>query len=678
MKLQQKFLLPVLAAVVVGLSVLAVVIVSIANSAVENMAQEYLRSVSDALDTRTTDYFRESTRAAQTGALDSGMVQALQDDKADGYAVISAMLKERRMLFPQVENFILVNNAGIVTASDGATGTNVSDRAYVVAARSSGSVATSEVLTSRISGNQVQVVCVPVKVDGRIIGFFATVNDLAWYAANFVKPIKVGSTGYAFLVGKDGTVYYHPDSALVGKPLKDQSWGSIPLGVNNGPAEWIKDGAARAAYVKVNELTGFRIGIVLPKAELLESTTRIVNTSLIVAMIILVLVAAVILLAVRMIVSSLKKGVTFAATLAGGDLSASLDIHTRDEVGDLARALTSMRDRLTNVVLDIRSSTEAVDAGSNQVASASQDLSSGNSEQAANIEEVSSSMEQMASNIQRNSDNARQTEAIAIQTSAKAEKGGQSVDKTVEAMREIAKKISIIDEIARNTNLLALNAAIEAARAGEAGKGFAVVASEVRKLAERSQTAASEITSLAGRSVDIAEQAGKLLDEIVPDIRRTAELVQEISAASAEQNAGANQINKAIIQLDTVIQNNASSSEELAGMAEEMASQSRHLLNAISFFKTNGGSPAAREGGGSADQSPVSRKPANTTATGAKPSAKPLLPPPAKSSIHVAHLSPGGTARQTVQPQESGTAAVGGKGFKLDLSSLEDDKFEEF
>jgi methyl-accepting chemotaxis protein len=283
-------------------------------------------------------------------------------------------------------------------------------------------------------------------------------------------------------------------------------------------------------------------------------------------------------------------------------------------------------------------------------------------------------MEQMASNIQRNSDNARQTEAIAIQTSAKAEEGGQSVDKTVEAMREIAKKISIIDEIARNTNLLALNAAIEAARAGEAGKGFAVVASEVRKLAERSQTAASEITALAGRSVSIAEQAGKLLDEIVPDIRKTAELVQEISAASAEQNAGAGQINKAIIQLDTVIQNNASASEELAGMAEEMASQSRHLLNAISFFKT-GDEVAARGPARQAAQPAVSRK---APGSSAMPAAKAMLPPPSKGGIHVAHL-PGHDASQPARHATAEAAGqTGGKGFKLDLTSLEDDKFEEF
>jgi methyl-accepting chemotaxis protein len=650
------------------------VIVSIANGAVEDMAQQYLDSVSDALDERSTDYFKESLRAAQTGALDSGMVQALRDGKAEGYATIDRMLKERKALYPQTETFILIDTSGIVVASDGATGTNVADREYVVKARATGTVTSSDIITSRISGNKVQVVCAPIKDNGRVIGFFATVNDLAWYAANFIKPIKIGSTGYAFLVGKDGTLYYHPDQAVQGKTLNDFEWGPIVAKTDDGIAEWVKDGAARVAHVKVNAGTGFRIGIVLPKAELLESITRIINTSLIVAVIILLLVAIVILVVVRMIVASLKKGVTFATALANGDLSATLEVHTKDEVGELARALTSMRDRLTNVVMDIRSSTEAVDAGSNQVASASQDLSSGNSEQAANIEEVSSSMEQMASNIQRNSDNARQTEAIAIQTSAKAEEGGQSVDKTVEAMREIAKKISIIDEIARNTNLLALNAAIEAARAGEAGKGFAVVASEVRKLAERSQTAASEITALAGKSVAIAEQAGKLLDEIVPDIRKTAELVQEISAASAEQNAGAGQINKAIIQLDTVIQNNASASEELAGMAEEMASQSRHLLNAISFFKT-GDEAAARGPVRQAAQPAVSRR---TPGGPAKPAAKAMLPPPSKGGIHVAHL-PGHDASQPARHAAAEAAGqTGGKGFKLDLTSLEDDKFEEF
>jgi methyl-accepting chemotaxis protein len=212
-------------------------------------------------------------------------------------------------------------------------------------------------------------------------------------------------------------------------------------------------------------------------------------------------------------------------------------------------------------------------------------MSQGATEQASSAEEVSSSMEEMSSNIRQNADNALQTEKIAKKASSDAEEGGRAVEETVTAMKEIAVKTGIIEEIARQTNLLALNAAIEAARAGEHGKGFAVVASEVRKLAERSQKAAAEIKELSGTSVIIAEKAGEMLGRIVPDIQKTAELVAEISAASSEQNSGAEQINKAILQLDEVIQQNASSSEEMSSMAEELSSQAEQLSESIAFFK---------------------------------------------------------------------------------------------
>jgi methyl-accepting chemotaxis protein len=196
-------------------------------------------------------------------------------------------------------------------------------------------------------------------------------------------------------------------------------------------------------------------------------------------------------------------------------------------------------------------------------------------------------MEEMASSIRQNTDNATQTEKIAIKSAVDAREGGKAVNETVAAMKEIATKISIIEEIARQTNLLALNAAIEAARAGEHGKGFAVVASEVRKLAERSQSAAGEISGLSIRSVAIAEQAGEMLTKMVPDIQRTSELVQEITASSKEQDVGAEQINKAIQQLDQIIQQNASASEEMASTSEELSSQAGQLSDAISFFKVD-------------------------------------------------------------------------------------------
>jgi methyl-accepting chemotaxis protein len=285
-------------------------------------------------------------------------------------------------------------------------------------------------------------------------------------------------------------------------------------------------------------------------------------------------------------VANLKGIARTAERIAGGDLTVKVDLLSeRDSFG---KALSGMVEKLRNVVSDVKFAADNVAAGSEQVSSSTEELSQGATEQASSAEEASSSMEEMASNIRQNADNAQQTEKIAVKAAMDAQEGGKAVVQTVSAMKDIAEKISIIEEIARQTNLLALNAAIEAARAGEHGKGFAVVAAEVRKLAERSQTAAGEIGQLSSSSVDVAEQAGSMLEKIIPDIQRTAELVQEINAASNEQNVGAEQINRAIQQLDQVIQQNASAAEEMSSTSEELSSQASALQDSMLFFKVNG------------------------------------------------------------------------------------------
>ncbi len=287
--------------------------------------------------------------------------------------------------------------------------------------------------------------------------------------------------------------------------------------------------------------------------------------------------------------------VEHAQTIAGGDLTLTIpqkDLRRKDEIGTLSQAFSSLLEQLTRVVEKIQNSADSVSSGSGDVNDSAQSMSQGATEQAASTEQVSASMEEMSASIKQNNDNASLTEKIAKESSSNAEEGGRAVAETVTAMKSIAEKISIIEEIARNTNLLALNAAIEAARAGEQGKGFAVVASEVRKLAERSQKAAGEIKELSASSVSIAEKAGEMLSKIVPDIKKTADLVQEISASSAEQNTGANQINSALLQLDNVVQENASASEEMAAMAETLSGQAEELQEAVSFFRT--GNKAAR------------------------------------------------------------------------------------
>ncbi len=287
----------------------------------------------------------------------------------------------------------------------------------------------------------------------------------------------------------------------------------------------------------------------------------------------------------NIIIKPVNKGVSFAQAIASGDLTTRIEVKQKDEIGQLADALRNMSDKLKKIVTNIHNGAENIASASEQISSSSQQMSQGASEQASSAEEVSSSMEQMKSNIQQNTDNAKQTEQISVKTTERIKKGNEATQNSASSMREIAEKISIINDIAYQTNILALNAAVEAARAGEHGKGFSVVAAEVRKLAERSGEAAKEIDEKSKSGVEIAEQAGQELSEIVPEVEKTSQLVQEITAASNEMNTGADQVNNAIQQLNQVTQQNASSSEELASNAEELSGQAEELKQAVKFFK---------------------------------------------------------------------------------------------
>jgi methyl-accepting chemotaxis protein len=441
---------------------------------------------------------------------------------------------------------------------------------------------------------------VPIKnAAGKAIGVVGIDIGLDTLAQEF-SSITYGRSGFGRFISAKGLVIAAKDASMRGKPWTEAKDGSdkeilakLALGTAFSGIYWsdsLKMNAMKsfAPIFVGRSTTPLIFSMVVPTSELYEASTRLLSLILLIAGIGLLALTLVFIYLSSWLSVPIADAASMAAAIAEGDLTREIPatfLARTDEIGGLALAFKKMTEGLSDVVGAIRTASSNVESGSGQISTTSQQMSQGSAEQAASAEEVSSSIEEMGATIKQNADNSKATEKIAIQSANDAEEGGKAVAETVSAMREIATKTGIIEEIARQTNLLALNAAIEAARAGEAGKGFAVVASEVRKLAERSQVAASEIGELSKNSVAVAEKAGAMLTKLVPDIKKTSELVQEITSSSHEQNSGIDQITKAIMELDSVIQQNALASEEMASMAEELSGQSVQLVETISYFK---------------------------------------------------------------------------------------------
>jgi len=474
---------------------------------------------------------------------------------------------------------------------------------------------------------------VPIIIDGRFVGAVGVDTAVSSFAAS-MRGIAPYKDSYGVLMSNSDIRLYHPNPAVIGKPegieQPPERLALLTSAVREGrPFSWLKINSETGAvsYISYSPIAvgaaahPWALGVVMPLSTLLAPVRGLLSLILALGIASLALGFVVLLLVARGISRPIGLITATNERFAGGDfaleasaLSALAGMkNRRDEVGATARAIDAMKDSISSVVASIQAGTLQVSQGASQVSQTAQALSQGTAEQASSGEEVSSSMEQMSANIRQNADNASTTERISQKAAADAEEGGTAVMETVDAMKQIARKIGIIDEIARQTNLLALNAAIEAARAGEAGKGFAVVASEVRKLAERSQTAAAEITTLARTSTELSEKAGARIRSIVPDIRKTAELVQEIATSSREQTQGVEQINQALLQLDRIIQQNASVAEEMASMAEELSGQSEAMRNTVSFFRIGGDRAASPEAA-----SPEAASPAKS---GTKPNA---------------------------------------------------------
>lgn len=402
-------------------------------------------------------------------------------------------------------------------------------------------------------------------------------------AKMLAHPIKQEMEGRNYLRDKDvnGKLFF----AEMVQKAKDKGEGFVDY-------YWPKPGetkpSPKLSYVKYfstwDWVVGSGIYIDDVDAELSKMRFQIIISTIAISLLIIIISFFV----ARFITNTLNQAVSISNALAGGDLTVTVEATSTDETGKLLMGMHNMVEKLKMVIIDVDAAADTVSTGSQDMSSSAEGMSQGATQQAAAAEEVSSSMEEMGASIKQTADNAVETEKIAQKSAQDAIEGGDAVVQTVKAMKQIVEKISIVTEIARQTELLALNAAIEAARAGEHGKGFAVVASEVKRLAERSASSAREISDLSTNSMDVAEKAGNMLTKLVPGIQRTAELVQEIAATCKEQNNGAEQINRALQQLDQVIQQNAAASEEISSTSEELAAQSEQLMSAISFFKLDG------------------------------------------------------------------------------------------
>jgi methyl-accepting chemotaxis protein len=585
-----KFMISLIVLGIFSAVLIFIVLFSYINSADQlekSYKSEYIK-VTNAIGTQVDDLVFLQLKYAKEIANNPFVKDAITKNN---FTLINQMLKSRIEQIPVFENIFLASNQRepiiMSAALYQSIGKKISKKGPVSTALT-GKAVISDPYLSPITKKGIIVVYVPVKINNRVRAVAGLVLKLHEMTQKIIKETKLGKTGYFFMCTTKGLIFAHPDeSTIFNLNISTQDFGSTLLNLKNSKIGFYTyKGDKKIAAAFTGSSFNFKLigsGYVADYMAELHS----IRTSMFIAGIagLLITVLIVFFFLTRKL-DPLTKAKDLVQKISDGDFTQSYDGKIgNDEIGDIINAINSMVEKIKEIVNGILINTQTVASSSEEISATAQNLSSASNEQAANVEEISSSLEEMGASITTNTQNSKKTNDMAIKSADEAEQGGKSVRETVDAMKNISEKISIIEDIAYQTNLLALNAAIEAARAGEHGKGFAVVAGEVRTLAESSQVAAQEINELASSSLTIAATAGELLDIIVPSIKETANLVNDITLASEEQDNGVNQINIGMDQLNQVTQQTAAASEELASTSENLSTQAQLLQEQIEFFR---------------------------------------------------------------------------------------------
>lgn len=581
-------------AVISAITLLSVIFVGVsynaAYTAVEKAYANQLWNFNDELMQQLERFYEDQLTSVQFLVSQDAVVDAMATGRA-GYAaqLIRGFFNGKGMYEDVIMSTAERNPRVVLSGSVKANGLRWGGAGYDdnIEKALNGEAHVSQPNRSPATGRPVVLVTAPIKKNGEVVGIMGLSCEISKLSQNLVKNIKIGKTGYVFFLRKDWLTFAHPVEENIFK--LDASKYDFGIKMKESPDntlikyQW--EGKDKILTSKRLEKYGIISAISIYVDDIREDARAMALVMVLVGVLVIVASGFVMYIIISRRLMPLNHASDILQSLSTGDLTARYQGAIRDdEIGQMITALNEMTIRLSETVNNIVMSSQALTGASSEISATADSLSQGANEQAANVEEITSSLEEIGATISQNAQNAKETDVIAQRTSSQAEKGGKAVDDTIEAMKQIAQRISIVEDIAYQTNLLALNAAIEAARAGEHGKGFAVVAGEVRKLAENSQQAAQEISSLATNSLGIADTAGSLIREIITDIKKTATLVQEITTASEEQDTGVNQITLGMDQLNTVTQHSASTSEELAATAGILDQHAKQLHDAVSYF----------------------------------------------------------------------------------------------